>query len=118
MQTLVKDFVAQPIKLLSNSLTDYTIGVLKLLNVITATFKTIFTLQSSLALMESLAYLYILAEEANQLDQNQPQLVPLLGNEQPVLSHWASGIAIQPAETSKACLNYDRDSQSYPTFYL
>ena len=92
--------------------------MLKLLNVITATFKTIFTLQSSLALMESLAYLYILAGEADQLAQNQPQLVPPLANEQPASSRWVSGIAMQSAETSRVCLDYDRDSQSYPTFYL
>jgi hypothetical protein len=68
--------------------------------------------------MESLAYLYILAGDANQLAQNQPQLVPPLANEQPVLSRWASGIAMQPAEASRACLDYDRDNQPYPTFYL
>ncbi|MBD2075207.1 hypothetical protein H6F86_15145 [Phormidium sp. FACHB-592] len=68
--------------------------------------------------MESLAYLYILAEEAEQLDQTQPQLVPLLGNEQPASSDWASSIAMQSAEISRGCLDCDRDSQSYPTFYL
>ncbi|MBD2035591.1 hypothetical protein H6F76_11230 [Leptolyngbya sp. FACHB-321] len=68
--------------------------------------------------MESLAYLYILSEEADQLGQKQPQLVSPLANEQPASSCWASGIAMQSAETSRACVDCDRDSQSYPTFYL
>ena len=67
--------------------------------------------------MESLAYLYILSEETDQLGQNQPQLMSP-ANEQPVSSRWTSSIAMQSAETSKACLECDRDSQSYPTFYL
>ncbi len=67
--------------------------------------------------MESLAYLYILAEDADQAGQKPPQLVPP-ANEEPVSSHWASGIATQPAEPSRACVDCDRDSQSYPTFYL
>lgn len=54
MQALVKDFVAQPIKLSSNSLTDYTIRGAEAMDVITATFKTIFTLQSSSLLWKAL----------------------------------------------------------------
>ncbi|MBW4581836.1 MAG: hypothetical protein KME42_19900 [Tildeniella nuda ZEHNDER 1965/U140] len=68
--------------------------------------------------MENLAYLYILAEEAELSARKKPRNTQISDEKQVASDRSVSKTVDQPIDSGKAVLDCDRANPSYPTFYL